>query len=587
MIDDDIKRKISKIVKREGFERIQISVKDGIVTLDGMVHSWEKFIKLGHLVGKIKNVEGVVSNLKYPGKLGKVEKRKPEKKKIGKADVVIIGGGVVGCSILRELSKFKLSIILLEKKEDVACGATKANNAMIHTGIGENMGTLKQKLCVKGHQIFEGITTELNVPYRKSGMWIILTKDSLEKMKLPSVISDFITKRILPKIVLRRGKKLGIPMKFVKRKELLEKETNVTDRVLAAVFSPTYGVTSPYLFTNALAENAIENGAEILLNTEVVDIITKEDKFHSVITTNGIIDTNFVINAAGLYADDIAEMAGTKEYTIHPKKGTTLIFDKEIGNYINHSMSLLKLPRIEHYKGGGVMLTVDGNIQWGPTIAEVQDKEDTSVTSNELEQILEQYTVLLPDFPTKLIITYFAGMRASTFTEDFIIKPSRKIKGFIHVAGIQSPGLAAAPAIAEMVRDILIDEGLSMEKNDKFNPHREKHNLFSDLTIEEKRKLIEKNPLYGRIVCRCEEITEGEVIDAIHSNLPVSNIDAIKRRTRAGMGRCQGGFCLPNIAEIISKETGIPMEKILKNEEGSSLFIGKAKCLLKKKNTKN
>lgn len=587
MSDEGIKRKIRKIVRREGFERIQISVKDGIAHLDGTVNSWENFIKLGHLVGKIKGVEGVVSNLKYPEKVKRETKREGRKEKIGKADVVIVGGGVVGCAILRELSKYKLHIILLEKQEDVACGATKANNAMVHTGIGENMGTLKQKLCVKGHQMYEEIATELNVPYKKSGMWIILTKDSLAKMKLPSFIANFIAKRILPTIVLRRGKKLGIPMELVKRKELLKKEPNVTERALAAVYSPTYGVTSPYLFTIALAENAIENGADILLSTEVVDVTTKDGKINSVVTTKGIIDTNVVINASGLYADDIAEMAGAQEYTIHPKKGATLLFDKEIGNYIHHSMSMLQLPRLEHYKGGGIMPTVDGNIQWGPTIIEVQDKEDTSVTAHELEQILEHYALLLPDFPKKLVTTYFAGLRASTFTEDFIIKPSRKVKGFIHVAGIQSPGLAAAPAIAEMVRDILIDEGLSMEEKEKFNPHREKHILFSDLTIDEKKKLIEKNPLYGKIVCRCEQITEGEVIDAIHSNIPVSNMDAIKRRTRVGMGRCQGGFCLPHVAEIISRETGIPLEKILKNEEGSNLFVGKAKCLLEKKNAKN
>ena len=587
MSDEGIKRKIRKIVRREGFERIQISVKDGIAHLDGTVNSWENFIKLGHLVGKIKGVEGVVSNLKYPEKVKRETKREGRKEKIGKADVVIVGGGVVGCAILRELSKYKLHIILLEKQEDVACGATKANNAMVHTGIGENMGTLKQKLCVKGHQMYEEIATELNVPYKKSGMWIILTKDSLAKMKLPSFIANFIAKRILPTIVLRRGKKLGIPMELVKRKELLKKEPNVTERALAAVYSPTYGVTSPYLFTIALAENAIENGADILLSTEVVDVTTKDGKINSVVTTKGIIDTNVVINASGLYADDIAEMAGAQEYTIHPKKGATLLFDKEIGNYIHHSMSMLQLPRLEHYKGGGIMPTVDGNIQWGPTIIEVQDKEDTSVTAHELEQILEHYALLLPDFPKKLVTTYFAGLRASTFTEDFIIKPSRKVKGFIHVAGIQSPGLAAAPAIAEMVRDILIDEGQSMEEKEKFNPHREKHILFSDLTIDEKKKLIEKNPLYGKIVCRCEQITEGEVIDAIHSNIPVSNMDAIKRRTRVGMGRCQGGFCLPHVAEIISRETGIPLEKILKNEEGSNLFVGKAKCLLEKKNAKN
>ena len=586
MNDSDIGKKVEKIILKKKFENIAVKVENKVVYLNGKVSSYDDFLELGLLIGERKNVEGVVNNLKYPNKKGK-EKKKDSSSKIGKADVVIVGGGVIGSSIARELSRHKLRVILVEKASDVACGTTKANNAMVHTGIGEDMGTLKQKLCVKGQQMFEKISDELNVPYKQNGMWIITTKDSLAKMKLPSFISDFISKRIIPMIVLRRGKKLGIPMNLVKRKELLKREPNITKKTLVGVYSPTYGIICPYLFTIALAENAIENGIEIMLNTEVVNIITKENKVKSVITTKGVIDTNFVINAAGIYTDEIAEMAGAREYTIHSKKGATLIFDKKTNECINHSISALRFPREKHYKGGGAMTTIDGNIQWGPTISETPDKEDTTVTTEDIEKIFESYSPLLENFPEKSVIAYFSGSRACTFTEDFIIKPSKKIKGFIHVAGIQSPGLTAAPAIAEMTIDILKNEGLKLEVKNNFNPYNKKKIVTRELSNEEKKKLIKENPQYGEIVCRCEQITKGEVVDAIHSKIPALSIDAIKRRTRAGMGRCQGGFCLPNIVKILAQETDIPIEKILKNEGGSDLFIGRAKCLLEDKYDEN
>jgi len=418
-------------------------------------------------------------------------------------------------------------------------------------------------------------------------MIIITTKDTLAKMKIPSFIKNFFSKRIIPIIVLQRGKKLGIPLSKVNKKELMKIEPNITKKALVGIYSPTYGITSPYHFTIALAENAIKNGLKLILNTEVIDILTKENKVESVVITNGIIETKFVINAAGLHVDEVADMAGAREYTIHPKKGATLIFDKNTCEYTNHSISMLRFPRKEHYKGGGIMTTIDGNIQWGPTILETQDKEDTTVTSKDIENIYQSYSPLLENFPKKSVIAYFTGLRACTFKEDFIIKASNKIKGFVHVAGIQSPGLTAAPAISEMVVDILKNEGLKLEGKKNFDPHNKKRIATKNLSNEEKKKLIEKNPQYGEIVCRCELITKGEVINAIHSKIPALNIDAIKRRTRAGMGRCQSGFCLPKIAQIIAQETGIPIEEILKNEEKSNLFIGRAKCLLEDKYDKN
>jgi len=578
MSDSRIRKKAERIIRKK-FGGISVKVEDRVVYLGGKVQSFEDFIAIGSSIGKIKGVRGVVNNISYPGKKER-KKKEGMKKKIGKADVVIVGGGVVGCFIARELSRYDLNIVLVEKGEDVAVGTTKANNAMVHTGIGEKMGTLKQKLCVEGHRMYEKVAEELKVPYKKCGMWIITTEHTLEHYRIPSFIANFVSKHVIPYIVLRRGKKLGIPMEIVGRKELLEKEPYVTKKALAAVYSPTYGVTCPYYLTIALAENAIENGVEVMLNTEVVDIEVEGGRVKSVVTTKGTIDADFVINAAGLFADEIAEMAGAREYTIHPKKGSTLLFDREYGYYANHSMSMLKFPRMEHYKGGGIMLTVDGNIQWGPTIAEVGDKEDRAVTSEEIEQIFQYFSPLMPSFPKKAVIAYFAGLRAATFTEDFFIEPSKKVKGFVHVAGIQSPGLAASPAIAKMVLGILRDEGLEMREKENFNPFRKKPLVFRELSKEEKKKAIEKNPLYGKVVCRCEQVTEGEVVDAIHSPIPALSVDAVKRRTRAGMGRCQGSFCLPRIAKIIAREANIPVEEVVKNSENSKLFVGKAKCLL-------
>lgn len=558
---------------------VSYRVENMVVHLDGSVPSVEDFVSIGRAVGKIKGVRGVVNNISYPG-MRERKKKEGRKEIIGRADVVVVGAGVVGCFIARELSRYDLDVVLVEKSEDVATGTTKANNAMVHTGIGEKMGTLKQKLCVEGHRMYERVADELKVPYTRCGMWIVTTKHTLEHYRMPSFIADFISKRIIPLIVIRRGKKLGIPMQMVSRRELLEREPHITEKALAAVYSPTYGVTCPYYLAIALAENAMQNGVKVMLNTEVVDIVADENGVKSVVTTEGTIDTKFVVNAAGLFADEVAEMAGAREYTIHPKKGSTLLFDREYGNYVNHSMSLLKFPRMEHYKGGGVMLTVDGNIQWGPTMEAFSSREDTSVTSGEITEIMNHFSLLLPDFPVNAVIAYFAGIRAATFTEDFIIRPSARVKGFVHVAGIQSPGLAASPAIAKMVLGILKEQGLEMREKKDFNPRREKPVIFRELSNREKERAIERNPLYGKIVCRCEQVTEGEVVDAIHSPIPALSVDAVKRRTRAGMGRCQGSFCLPRVASIIARETGIEMEEVVKNSDNSNLFVGRAKCLL-------
>ena len=482
-----------------------------------------------------------------------------------KADLVIIGGGVIGCFICRELSRYQLDIVLVEKEADVSCGTTKANTAMIHPGIGSSLGTLKSKLERRGNPMYTRVCQELAVPFQRCGMLLILIQWKFLYYLLGAHL---------------KAKLLRIPVEFVGRKRLFEMEPHLNKAAKAGISFPSTGIISPYKLTIALAENAIENGAKVLLGTEVKDIILKEGRVNGVVTNQGTIQTSWVINAAGVYADKIAELAGAKEYRIHPRKGTHLVFDKKLEGYIKHCvMELRKIPRA-HTKGGGIMPTVDGNILWGPTAEEIDSKEDASVTAEDIDTILNEYASVLPDFPKQMLISYFAGIRAPTEEEDFVIKPADKVKGFLHVGGIQSPGLAAAPAIAEMALNLLEKKmGLLLKAKENFNPYQKAPVVFSKLSEEKKRDLIKQNPLYGHIICRCEQVSEGEIVDALHRPLPVTTLDGLKRRVRVGMGRCQGGFCTPWVARIMARELKIPLLEITKKGPGSELFVGEPKHL--------
>jgi len=591
--DQKITETVKKLAIKKGFPDIEISTTEGIVHLGGQVNSWNEVIELGHAVGELKEVQEVVNDITAREIEGKKQEGKRERERLTKlkfynpslperADVVIIGGGVIGCFIARELSRYKLDIVLLEKELDVGCGASKANNAQVHTGIAEHSGTLKKELCARGWPKFTALSRELDVPYNKNGLLVLLTKDTLPR-KIPSFIANFILKYVFPLIIVRKGKEVGDKPRVIKRDELFKMEPNLTDRAVVGILLPNYGVTCPFRVTIAAAENAIQNGVKILLNTEATDIQTEDGKVKSVATTRGKIETPLVINAAGLFADEVAEMVGAREFTIHPRKGTTILFDKEMEGYVNHQVSEQRLPRNPYTKGGAVMITVDGNINWGPTAVEVPDKEDNSITGEEIAEMFKEYGSTFPNFPKTSVITSFAGVRAATYKEDFFIKASRKVHGFVSVAGIQSPGLAAAPAIAEMTINILKETGLRLGQKEDFNPIRKAPPVFDKLSTENKKRLIEKNPLYAHVICRCEHVTEGEIIDAIRSPVPALTIDAIKRRTRAGMGRCQGGFCISRVASIMARELAIPLEEVTKSGAGSRLLIGKTKSLLQEK----
>lgn len=578
--DHKIEQKIKDHIHKKGYP-ILVSVDNGIVHLTGEVETWDTVLTIGYYTMNQKGVKGIINDVTTPQNPKEPKKPQLSHKKILtydipiSADVIIIGAGVIGCFIAKELSKYNLDVTVIEKEPDVACGATKANNSQIHTGIGEKSGTLKKKLCAESWPLYPDIAQKLDVPYKKNGLLIVITKDTLPAW-VPSFISIPLSKYLIPFIVKRKGKKVGDNPKILNKKELQKIEPNITQRAVSAVLLPGYGMICPYKLTIALAENALQNGVTFLLETEVFDIEVENNTVKSVITDRGKIKTKYVVNAAGVYADTISRMAGIQEYTIHPRKGSIILFDKKLQGFITHQMSELTLPQDPHTKGGGVLETVDGNMLWGPTAVEVLDKEDTSVTAEEID-ILHEYNSLLPEFPKK-VIAYFAGVRASTYTEDFVIKAS-KIKNFVHAGGIQSPGLTAAPKIAEMVVNILYEQGLPLKENKSFTPERMAQPVFRVLSDKEKQQLIDENPLYGNVVCRCEQVTEAEVVNAIHGILPAVTTDAVKRRTRAGMGRCQGGFCGPRITKILARELGIKLENVTKKGNKSYIVAEKTKVV--------
>ncbi|MGE5417178.1 MAG: FAD-dependent oxidoreductase [Acidobacteriota bacterium] len=546
---------------------ITVKVDRAMITLKGKVDSWDLVVDAGHLAGALPGVYSVVNDLATPNEPGQVVhfpmaniEGLPFKEP---SDVVIIGGGVVGCAIARELSRYDLKIVLLEKESDVSCGTSKANNGMIHPGIFVTPGTLKAHLNVKGNQMYDQAAAELDFPLKRCGLLGVVADE--KEMFLLDLIKGVADQNGVPVDILRT------------REEVLNKEPNVVDNVVGGFFSPTAAMTSPYKVTVAYAENAVHNGVDLLLETTVTGIDTENGQVQQVITNKGVFPARYVINVAGLFADEVAEMAGPAEFTIHPRKGELLLFDKKYHDLFEPCMAEVTLKSDPHTKGGGIMMTIDGNVEFGPTAEEIWDKEDLSTSARGLETVLTRFDGIVKGLKHNSLIAYFAGLRAATYTEDFHIKPSRSVKGLINVAGIQSPGLASAPAIAEYVIDILRTEGLELTKRSDFDPIRRDIVHFKDLSKEARHAQVVQNKRYGKIVCRCEMVTEGEIAEAIHRPVPATTLDAVKRRTRAGMGRCQGGFCTPRVAHILAEELGIPTEEVTKDGTGSWLFMGRTK----------
>ncbi len=484
-----------------------------------------------------------------------------------KTDVLIIGGGVIGTAIAHQLAKYNLDIVLVEKESDICMGASKANSSMIHDGYNVDVNKLKGKLVLKANPYFEKLCSDLYVQYTK---------------KLGSIVVGFEDEDMkVMKEQLENGNKNGIKgLKIIGRDELLELEPYINPKVKFGLLNPNTGIINPFELTIALAENAVINGVKVLLNTEVQDIIIKDKKVEEVKTSRGVFETKVVINAAGLYADKIASMVEDIDFEIKPRKGQYFLYDKKWNYLVKHA--IYSAPS-KISKGMIILPTTEGNILGGSNAQTIDDKENLATTYEGFEEIYNN-TIhhIFPNLPRMGdVITTFSGLRAAATSEDFIIGYAKTIKGFINVAGIQSPGLSSSPAIASMVEDLVrgLDYDLDFTEKKNYRKDRPKPIILRDLPYEERSELIKKNPDYGTIICRCETVSKGEIIDAIHRPIPAASIDAIKRRTRAGMGRCQGGFCGPRVLNILSRELDISPLEVTKKGKGSYVLISKSKEL--------
>ncbi len=466
-------------------------------------------------------------------------------------DVLVIGGGVSGTSIARELSKYELKIALLEKECELAFGVSKSNSGIIHPGTQNPSNSLKGKLCVEGNKLIRQIADELGVDFKEVGELIVGFSEE-DKIKLEEIKSE--------------AEKLGVTgLQIVDRQWLQQNEpslcTDALQCVSYALYAPTAGIISPYRLVYDLAENAMANGVEIFTNNSVIDI--RRDTIFCVSTQSSQYHSRYVINCAGLFADEISRFVGIDDFTIRPRKGEEYLLDKKKEHITNHI--IFPLPTKES-KGILIIKTSDGNPMIGPTAQDVDDKTDLSTSEEGLKRVLSQVQKMIPSICDKDIIAYFAGLRPVA-GDDFIIRYEDTVPGFINVAGIQSPGLTASPAIAVMVRDLLKQNGLELIKKNEYVDHRKKTpHLFSS-SMEEVKDLIEADAEYGDIVCRCEMVSAKEIRDAIKRG--ARTLDGIKFRTRAQSGRCHGGFCTTRIMKIMSEELGIPVTDITKRGDGS------------------
>ena len=460
-------------------------------------------------------------------------------------DVIIIGAGVSGCAVARELSRYELDICVLEKESDVCEGTSKANSGIVHGGFDAKPGTLKAKLNVLGNQMMDEMAEKLDFPFRRNGAMVVC--QSKEEM---AVLEE----------LMERGKKNGVEgMEMLSRSQALLLEPNLADTVYAAIHIPSSGIVCPFEMNLAYAENAVQNGVQFHLETEVKQIEKMENGFR-VLTDKGMFETRFLINTAGVYADIFHNMVSREKIHITPRRGEYCLLDKNAGNLVERTIFQIPTP-----KGKGVLVTptVHGNLLIGPTAADITDKEGTETTSDGLEEVMKKCTKSVKNIPKRQIITSFAGLRAHEDDGDFIIQEVKDAKGFIDVAGIESPGLSSVPAIGVYVRDIMAGLTELCEKKE-FCEHRKRITRISELSREEQNGLIQENPAYGQIVCRCEGVTMGEILDAIHRPLGATTLDGIKRRTRAGMGRCQAGFCTPKNMELLAEELHLELKDIRK-----------------------
>ena len=473
-------------------------------------------------------------------------------------DVVIIGAGVSGAAVAREVSRYTKSVLVLERFEDMCCGTSKANSAIVHAGYDAPAGSLMARLNVRGSRMMEALSKELNFPYRRNGSMVLCMAEE-DRPHLQKL--------------LERGVANGVEgLRIIERQEILRREPNVSPDVVAALDVPTGAIVCPFGLNIAMAENAAVNGVTFQFDTTVTGFTAGAEGW-TVHTDKGDVEARCVVNAAGVYADRLHNMVSASKIHITPRRGDYYLLDKAAGEMV-HS-TLFQLPG-KFGKGVLVSPTVHGNTIVGPTAIDIEEKDNTATTREGLDQVAQKAAVSVPSIPLRQAITSFAGLRAHEDGGEFLIGEVEDAPGFFDCAGIESPGLSSSPAIGEMVAG-LIREKLGLSPRPDFVPTRKGIVNPQTLSFEERQALVKENPAYGRVICRCETVTEGEIVDAITRPLGARSLDGVKRRTRAGMGRCQGGFCGPRVMELIARETGMDLSEITKCGGKSRMVVGKTK----------
>ena len=469
-------------------------------------------------------------------------------------DVLIVGGGIIGTFIARELSKYDLEVGLIEAKNDVGDGCSGANSAIVHSGYDPIPGTLKAKFNVLGNPMWDEIAEELDIHFFRIGSLTVAFEDS----QLPILES-----------LARRAKENGVEVKLLSAVEVKKLEPNINPNVKGALLAPTAGIVDPFLAVVKAMENAMDNGVKLYLNNRVENI-SKEKDIYVIKTSKGEYKSRVVINAAGVHSGEIASMVEDIDWKVIPRKGEYFLLDHFAYGFVNHT--IFPLPS---EKGKGVLftLTTSGNLMFGPSSEEIEDLDDVSTDKLTLDSVKSQALNLIPNIPMQKVIRVFSGNRPTTTRHDFIIEPAKSDKNFINVAGIESPGLASAPAIAKYVVEELISDTISLKEKNNYISHVRKHPNLYDKGLENRAKFVKNNPEFGEIICNCEKISLGEIKDTLSRNVAPTSIKGIKKRCRAGFGSCQGGFCQSRIIEILADHYNLSPLDVLYDEEGSNVLI--------------
>ncbi len=546
--------------------RVSAREEDGCLVLEGELDRWDDVVAAGMLAVSRRRYEGLVNDIRFIG--GSIPPmRVPALRDDSldglKPDVLIIGGGVIGCAIARECARCDLNILLCEKEHDVAMHASSRNDGMVHPGIDLLPGQIKRRYNMRGNRMYERVCAELDVPFRRSGQYLCF----LSRRKTIEAFFAQIYFLLL-----------GPRCRFYGARAFRRREPDLSPAIRGALHFPSAGVVSPYGLTIAFAENAVDNGVRLSLDTAVLGMRVEENRIVSVQTNRGTVTPGIVVNAAGVFSEDVARMANDRFFSIHPRRGTNTILDRKASA---HPVTIVSSygtasTKKRHTKGGGLVKTIDDNLLVGPDAVETCEKENFETHAQSLSDVFEKQSRTDPALSARNAITYFTGIRAATYEEDFVVRKGRRTRNLVHAAGIQSPGLTAAPAVAEDVRDMVVEllsETRDIRPNPSFNPRRKGIVRVGELTNEARDELIREKPDYGEIVCRCEQISRGEVLDALRRSVPCDTIDGVKRRVRPGMGRCQGGFCGPIVLGIIAAERGVSCGQVCKSGPGSELLL--------------